>query len=418
MKSNIFVILILVFILTNCSSNMEKKDEFSFDLLYGKNAVVDSVLKNKDKFEVQIIYGQIDRDANNNPDVKEYYFNINENYFYPASTVKLITAILALQKINELKLQGINIDKNSTIIFEESSVGHPGAYEDKTSKNGKPSIAHYIKKIFLVSDNDAYNRLYEFCGPKYINEELWKRGFTEARIAHRFFDAKRIEGGTTLTNPFKIFSDDGQIIYEQGETNWDADLSNNLPFNKKGKGFIRNGEYVEGNFDFSKSNYISLLSLYKILKIIIFPELFPEKIRFNLSEDDYRFLYKYMSMYPRESDYPKYEPYEKYFDGYCKFFLFGTTTDTVKKPIRIFNKVGNAYGYSLDLAYIVDFEKKIEFFLAAVVYTNKNQIFNDDKYEYDEIGFPFLAELGKIIYEYEIKRTRKFKPDLTKFNFE
>jgi hypothetical protein len=140
-------------------------------------------------------------------------------------------------------------------------------------------------------------------------------------------------------------------------------------------------------------------------------------MRFNLSIDDYQFLYKYMSMYPRESDYPKYEPYKKYFDGYCKFFMFGNTTDTIKESIRIFNKVGNAYGYTLDMAYIIDYEKKIEFFLAAVIYTNDNQVFNDDKYEYEEIAYPFMQEIGRIIYNYELRRERKYLPDLSKFNF-
>ncbi|MDP9231009.1 MAG: glycoside hydrolase family 9 protein, partial [Bacteroidota bacterium] len=41
-----------------------------------------------------------------------------------------------------------------------------------TAANGFPSIAQYIKKIFLVSDNDAYNRLYEFLGQQTINDKL------------------------------------------------------------------------------------------------------------------------------------------------------------------------------------------------------------------------------------------------------
>ena len=46
---------------------------------------------------------------------------------------------------------------------------------------------------------------------------------------------------------------------------------------------------------------------------------------------------------------------------------------------------------------------------------NENQIYNDDVYEYDEIGFPFLADLGRIIYQYEINRKRKNIPDLSRF---
>jgi hypothetical protein len=41
-------------------------------------------------------------------------------------------------------------------------------YKDSTAKNGLPSIAQFIRKAFLVSDNDAYNRMYEFIGRKLL----------------------------------------------------------------------------------------------------------------------------------------------------------------------------------------------------------------------------------------------------------
>ncbi len=66
----------------------------------------------------------------------------------------------------------------------------------------------------------------------------------------------------------------------------------------------------------------------------------------------------------------------------------------------------------------VDFEKGVEFLLTAVVLINDNGIFNDGVYEYDEVGFPFLAELGRVIYEYELKRQRAHRPDLSKWQLD
>ncbi|NNF19140.1 MAG: hypothetical protein HKN61_05140, partial [Flavobacteriaceae bacterium] len=43
----------------------------------------------------------------------------------------------------------------------------------------------------------------------------------------------------------------------------------------------------------------------------------------------------------------------------------------------------------------------IEFLLTATILVNENGIFNDDQYEYEEIGIPFLAALGRGIYEFE-----------------
>jgi hypothetical protein len=66
----------------------------------------------------------------------------------------------------------------------------------------------------------------------------------------------------------------------------------------------------------------------------------------------------------------------------------------------------------------VDFERGVEFFLTATILVNEDGIFNDDKYEYETVGKPFLARLGQVIYEYELGRKRRHKPDLSQFRFD
>ena len=68
-----------------------------------------------------------------------------------------------------------------------------------------------------------------------------------------------------------------------------------------------------------------------------------------------------------------------------------------------------------DSAYIIDTDSGVEFFLSAVIYVNSNGVLNDDDYEYEELGLPFLSALGKKIYEYEISRERKIRPDFSRF---
>jgi hypothetical protein len=53
--------------------------------------------------------------------------------------------------------------------------------------------------------------------------------------------------------------------------------------------------------------------------------------------------------------------------------------------------------------------------LTATIYTNSDGILNDDKYDYDSIGYPFFQEVGNIIYNYELQRPKKHAPDLSKF---
>jgi hypothetical protein len=164
----------------------------------------------------------------------------------------------------------------------------------------------------------------------------------------------------------------------------------------------------------SKKNWFALTDMEKMIRSVLFPESVPEQQRFMLTKDDYKFLWHYMGVFPRECDYPKYDTTE-YRDGYVKFFLFGGSKAKQNGNVRVFNKVGEAYGTLTDAAYIVDFEHNVEFILAATILCNADGVFNDDKYDYDSIGFPFLANLGKAVMEYERKRPRSVKPDLSKY---
>jgi len=56
----------------------------------------------------------------------------------------------------------------------------------------------------------------------------------------------------------------------------------------------------------------------------------------------------------------------------------------------------------------------VEFMVSATVYVNKNGI-TGDKYDYNEIGKPFMKALGKLLYEYELQRKRRHRPDLSRY---
>jgi hypothetical protein len=42
--------------------------------------------------------------------------------------------------------------------------------------------------------------------------------------------------------------------------------------------------------------------------------------------------------------------------------------------------------------------------VSATLLVNKDGIFNDDAYDYDAIGFPFMAELGRQLYAKNLKK--------------
>ena len=193
--------------------NMTKTDPFLEKLFRSQTGTFRQIINRHDDYRVQVIYTQINRDSANFPSFHTYYYNVNPNkYFYPASTVKMPVALLALQRLNELKVFGLN--SNATMITEAGYSGQTPAYNDPTSADGRPSIANYIKKIFLVSDNEAYNRLYEFLGQEYINSQLHRMGFTNAQILHRL-EIFLSEDENRHTNPIKFYTEDGRAVYQQ-----------------------------------------------------------------------------------------------------------------------------------------------------------------------------------------------------------
>ncbi|MBE7170577.1 MAG: serine hydrolase [Williamsia sp.] len=373
----------------------------------------DTITKQKEAFKLQIIYTQIDRGANNQPQFKSYYYNVDTaNYFYPASTVKMPVALLALQRLRELRIPGL--DLHSTMITGQQEGRQTPVYNDPTTPDGRPSIAQYVRKIFLVSDNDAFNRLYEFLGPQYINERLHAMGFGHAEIRHRLA-VPLSEEENRRTNPVSFFSPAGKSLYTQPQQVYEA------PFLKRTDSlgiahYNDQEELVQGPMDFSRKNQLTLEELTHILKSIMFPESVPPVQRFNVEPEDLQFVRKYMSQLPGETTYPAYDS-ATYHDAYGKFLLMGAAHEALPPHVRIFNKIGDAYGFLTDVAYIVDFEKGIEFMLSATLYCNSDGILNDNKYDYETVGFPFMKNLGRVIYDYEAAR-RKSRPDLSAFQLQ
>ena len=329
-------------------------------------------------------------------------------YFYPASTVKLPTAALALEKLERLNIPGLS--RNTNMLTSASAPYQTEARSDESSSSGLPTIGNYVRKILLVSDNDAFNRLYEFVGQQAINEAMLSKGYGNTRIVHRL-EIGLSKSQNQLTNPIDFVVGE-KIIYQQQEQNTQTDFYGPEP-ELLGVAEMIAGERQLGPKDFSEKNAYSLMDQHNVVKNLLFPESVPATQGFNLNADNYQFLYKYMSMYPGESNIPAYQNAEQYPPGYVKFLMYGGDAASIPANIRIFNKVGDAYGFLTDSAYIVDYKNQIEFLLSATIFTNENLTFNDDNYEYDEIGLPFLRDLGQAIYHIELKRKREFTPDLS-----
>ena len=146
--------------------------------------LINYVYDNHEKFEVQIILTELKK-RKNGFTIHKKKFNANKNnYFYPASSIKLPIALLTIEKLNESL--NLNIDTEFSI-------------------QGDSIITTFKKEItdlFIISSNDSYNRLFEFLGQDYINEKLKQKGFEAFSISHRL---STINSNESKTKEIKFY---------------------------------------------------------------------------------------------------------------------------------------------------------------------------------------------------------------------
>jgi hypothetical protein len=406
MKKSLFYCTLLLLVISN-KSTAQWPAPFNSILSGIQDSVTKKVLANPKTYRYQLVYTKIDRDQNGIPHFTNYTLHADpENYFNPASMVKMPLAFLAMEKLYELNLPGVN--KYTRMQFDSNYQRQVAMYADSSAENKKPSIAHFIKRAFLISENDPYNRMYQFVGQGPTNQKLISKGYTSSKITRQFMGYT--EDQNRHTNGIQFIDEKGLPIlkldpqYNKDSFQFGAPiLIGDAHWNSK-------DEVVKAPFDFTRHNNISLVDMQKMLQSVIFPASVPKQNRFNMTEADRLFLLQYLSQYPSETNYPKYDS-AHFYDSYVKFF-FQDSTHVMPKHIRVFNKVGWAYGFLTDVSYVLDTKNNIDYMLSATVYVNSDGVVNDSKYDEETVGFPFLKKVGTAFYEYELKRPRKFKPVL------
>jgi hypothetical protein len=402
----------LLFFFFNCANmqaqnNIGANDSLLVALMKQNPNNYASLLADPAQYRIQILYTQINRDKNNIPHFKDYSYRLNANeYFYPASTVKFPLSVLALEKLNDLKITGLN--KATTAIYDSVTARQETIYNNPYAIDGRQTIEQAIKEVLVVSDNNAANRLYEFLGQEYIHSQLANKGYPEVYIRNRL-ELGRTPLENRQTQSVQFYDANNKLIYTQPAQN----NTGKLPYYNVliGNGYL-NGQdsLINAPLNFSEKNRISLSDLHHIMQSVIFPDQIPKKQQFNLSNEDRNFLLQWMHTTPTESSYPTYDSSE-YYPAYAKFIMLGSEKGPIPSNIKIFSKAGDAYGFLLDNTYIIDTDAKVEFMLSAVIYVNADGILNDNTYDYRTIGLPFMKNLGNTIYKYELSRKRAFRPN-------
>ncbi len=316
-----------------------------------------------------------------------------DRYFYPASSIKLCGAVALLTTLNAHNLEhGTALGLDSRLVIEPRFDGDERVERDDSNVvDGTLTVAHALRKLFLVSDNQAYNHCLEVTGQDGVNRAMWRAGFASARLWHRLSEPRSL-AENRVTRPTRV----GDVLFAARDAG--VELSNERFTDRRlGTGYLADGELVDGPMSFDEKNAIALEDLQAVLVEVVRPEIdtgrrgFPE-----LTVEQRAFVVQSLGSLPRECDNPVYDP-EDVPDHACKFVWRGVSRVVPPEHLRVYDKIGRAYGFSVENAYVEDRRTGRGFFLAIVVYTNPDGVLNDDRYAYAELAEPFLDDVGEVV---------------------
>lgn len=327
-------------------------------------------------------------------------------YFYPASSIKLCGAVALL-----LELSRLNAERDTAHgLHSEWRIGtrfDGDVVFDRDASNldgGRATIRHDLRKLLLVSDNLAYNHCLEVLGADRINTAMWAAGMRSTRLWHRLAEAHTVEENMQ-TRPVTLRT--GEVVTELPARAAAVELSNaDFTELQLGTGHLIDGELVAGPMSFAQKNAISLEDLQDVLVEVVRPEIDTGKVGFpGLTLEQRRFFVSTLGELPRESANPQFDP-EQVPDHACKWILRGVRRVIPAEHVRVYDKIGRAYGFTVENAYVEDTRTGRGFFFAMVLYSNPDGVLNDDRYGYAEIAEPFFDDVGEVVARSVFSSTR------------
>ncbi len=365
-----------------------KADTLAADVLAGGGAVLKSVLASPEQYRFQVLYGEIVT-KNGKPALERHAYRTDAEYFFPASSMKMPIALAAYDRLATLRASGMTaLGRDATL-----RVSPP---------NGDPwvtTLARETRRALIVSDNFSANRLLAFVGHRELHETLWSAGLASSRVRTGFATGAEldpaevspaidvvVDGAAALTLPARR----SDLVLPATDA---KDLA-------IGTANIADGRRVEGPLSFAEKNAMKLRELQDTLVHIMRPELAPapstKKTKpLTVTSEDLEFLRQTLGTLPSESGLAGYDR-NVVADYQLSPFLRGIERVRPRGRFQIFSKVGQAYGFLIHNAYVVDKDTGRAFFLAAAIYANPEGVMNSDRYAYDSISFPALADVGEV----------------------
>lgn len=329
------------------------------------------ILQAPDQHRLQILVTEFQRDGRTLKPILHSYRLREQEYFYPASLVKLPVALLALEKVQKIGIPGINLDTSYRL--------EPGDCQQEDL--GPSTVRRDILAMFAVSENEAFDRLYSFLGQDSIVAGLRMRGYKTGQVTHRLAAKCSMEENRHY-NGVDFESPEGETLLRQEPRVTTEHYTNHLE-----------GMDIVHGYDGTERSFLSIPELHRLTTAAVLPELLPSSATFALNDESRTLLLKAMSTMPEDTDLDFDE--QDHQGCTSKYLVMGGSRERLPKKFSIFNKVGKALGFLTDSALLIDRESKRTLLVTVTLYVNYARSANDEDHHYKDLGLPFLATLGQ-----------------------
>jgi hypothetical protein len=380
--------------LTACAAHLPAAvdDELLIRLLRDAGPISRRILASPQEFELQVLWTRCERAQGGDWRAASAHAHgiQRQRWFAAASFVKLPLAALLLE---QLCTRGLIDQIDSLRVMADA--GNACAPLPAPVAGGW-TLLRLLRAMLVVSDNRAYNALYELLGSDAIHQRLARMAMGDCRIAARL--------GCAGTRPGKLAA---RVFDAAGKVVWDSpaqtrEQPQRFPFGRalKGRAWMQGGKQIDGAHDFSDSNFMPLPDVHRMTLELASGRALGAGPAFALCPKARQLLAQVMALTPRECPDPVYDP-SQFADDHAKWLIPLDAAGRLPAGLRIASKNAMSYGYIGDSAFVVDDARDIAFGLTALVFVDRDGVLNDGIYAYADIGRPFLRELGAAVLAYE-----------------
>lgn len=320
-------------------------------------------------------------------------FRLGAEYLYPASAIKIFASAGLLLWIQEKRKDVASLGTDSEILACPQDGGRCEVIADKSNRESRTlTVGHVVRKMHLVSDNKAFNTLYDLVGHRELHQRFWALGYSSLRVHHRMF-SKGDAAEQKLTPRFQLRTRTGELVEVPRR---DSDLV--LPATpatglRVGVAHrAKTGHLLETPMDFSQKNFVSIADLHRLIVALHRSKAASDKL-LPLDPDLRAFLIDATTTLPHRSSNPRYSHLRETW-GRFKPLCRGLSTLVGAEAISCANKAGNAYGFLIENTYLRNEATGAALAITVGMYVNPNGVINDDEYTYEEEGRPLLAAIG------------------------